>query len=69
MSYILNIHSSITSCILPVIPSLNSFLVLCQLFLCNLKGISFKISKSLKSINAADCNIIEIQRHAISFKL
>ena len=38
-------------------------------FLCNLRGISLKMSKSYKSINTADRNIIEILRRAISFKL
>ena len=37
--------------------------------LLNLKEISFKMSKSYKSINTADRNIIEILRRAISFKL
>ena len=32
-------------------------------FLCNIKKIFFKISKSYKSINAADRSIIEILRH------
>ena len=36
----------------------------------NDKRISFKISKTYQSINAAHCNIIEmLQRHAVSFKL
>ena len=38
-------------------------------FSCDHKGISFKISKTYKSINAAYRNIIEELRRAISFKL
>ena len=61
------ILSSLASRILPDASSLNSFFLYYVNIFCNLKGISFKINKSYKSIIAADPNIIEI--HVMLFLL
>ena len=64
------ILSSLTARILPVTPNLNSFFNIMSTFYVISKGFLSKLVKRINQlINVAHRNIIEILRHAISFKL